>query len=148
MSQSLMGQFPMSKRTARGLLGVAAGLRVSGTALRSTGELRGRPGAGDILAAAAVSSMGTRTEPSQGSNTGSNPVTATPNAVPGDAARSTPLGLWRRSPPSSNGQDTTLSRWEQGFDSPWGHECSGASLMTPLTLHVAGGLMIFRPARR
>src|SRR5207247_11057206 len=24
-------------------------------------------------------------------------------------------------PPSSNGQDTTLSRWEQGFDSPWGH---------------------------
>ena len=24
-------------------------------------------------------------------------------------------------PPSSNGKDTTLSRWRQGFDSPWGH---------------------------
>src|SRR6185295_4408472 len=32
-----------------------------------------------------------------------------------------PLPLFAVPPPSSNGQDTTLSRWEQGFDSPWGH---------------------------
>jgi DNA-binding response OmpR family regulator len=35
------------------------------------------------------------------------------------------------SPPSSNGQDTTLSRWEQGFDSPWGHE-GWRSYRTPI----------------
>src|SRR6266568_7008978 len=33
-------------------------------------------------------------------------------------SRDGPPAPW---PPSSNGQDTTLSRWEQGVDSPWGH---------------------------
>src|SRR2546430_15822547 len=58
MSQFLMGQFSMWKRTARDLLGVAAGLGVSGTAPRSTVGLRGRRRFGDILAAVAVSSRG------------------------------------------------------------------------------------------
>src|SRR6059036_1433697 len=131
MSQSLMGQFSMSKRTARGLLGVAAGLRVSGTAPRSTGELRGRPGAGHILAAAAVSSRGL----------GRSPLKAQTRVR-------IPLPLYLPfPPPSSNGKDTTLSRWEQGFDSPWGH-CGRPTHVGVHSLLWAPRVTIFPPARR
>src|SRR2546428_8019641 len=105
MSQFPMGQFSRWKRTARELLGVAAGLRVSGTEPRSTAGLRGRRRVGDILAAVAVSSRGL----------GRSPLKAqTRVRIPLPLCLPCP-------PPSSNGQDTTLSRWEQGFDSPWGH---------------------------
>src|SRR5947209_5447171 len=123
-----MGQFSMSKRTARGLLGVAAGLRVSGTAPRSTGELRGRPGAGDILAAAAVSSRGL----------GRSPLKAQTRVR-------IPLPLYLPfPPPSSNGQDTTLSRWEQGFDSPWGHG-GGRRLSERVACFGCSARRFFRP---
>src|SRR3989442_3793125 len=105
MSQSLVGQFLMSKRTARELLGVSAGLRVSGTAPRSTVGLRARPRVGDILAAAAVSSRGLGRSPLKAQTRGRIPL---PLCLPFP-------------PPSSNGQDTTRSSWTTASDLPWRH---------------------------
>src|SRR6266567_7223285 len=47
-------------------------------------------------------------------------------------------------PPSSNGQDTTLSRWEQGFDSPWGHG-GGRRLSERVACFGCSARRFFRP---
>src|SRR3989442_11003708 len=75
MSQSLLGQFLMSKRTARELLGVG-GIKGKRNRAAVNRRVSWPPEGWRYSCRRGGIVYGTRTEPSQGSNTGSNPVTA------------------------------------------------------------------------